>query len=64
MNFRHLLGCDTIAPYQNLMFHLSFRAPLYNQPFNLIWTGGTKMAPLRVFAKYLKNGLANLYETL
>ena len=25
---------------------------------------GDKIAPLRVFAKYLKNGLANLYETL
>ena len=31
--------------------------------FNPIWTGG-KMAPLRVFAKYLQNGLANLHETL
>ena len=31
-----------------------------------IWTGGggAKMAPMWVFAKYLKNGLANLYETL
>ena len=28
---------------------------------NPIWTGG--MAPLRVFAKYLKNGLADLHET-
>ena len=26
--------------------------------------GGAKWPPLRVFAKYLKNGLVNLYETL
>ena len=31
---------------------------------NPIWTGGAKMAPLMVFAEFLKNGLANLYETL
>ena len=32
--------------------------------FNPIWTGGGggKMAPLRVFAKYLKNGSADLHE--
>ena len=30
---------------------------------NPIWTGGGN-DPLRVFAKYLKNGLANLHETL
>ena len=33
---------------------------IYLEIFGL---GGTKW-PLRVFAKYLKNGLANLYETL
>ena len=33
--------------------------------FNPIWTGGGgQNAPLRVFAKYLKKGLANLYKTL
>ena len=32
---------------------------------NHIWTWGAgKMAPLRDFAKYLKNGLADLHETL
>ena len=32
--------------------------------FNHIWTGrGGKNGPLRAFAKYLKNGLANLHET-
>ena len=35
---------------------------------NPIWTfglgGGEQNAPLRVFAKCLKNGLPNLYETL
>ena len=32
---------------------------------NPIWAGGGggKMAPLRVFAKYLKNDLADLHET-
>ena len=30
----------------------------------LFGLGCVKMAPLRVFAKYLKNGLANLHETL
>ena len=29
-----------------------------------IWTGGRAKWPLRDFAKYLKNGLANLHETL
>ena len=40
---------------------------LYHMLLNPIWTGGGgggKMASLRVFAKYLKNSLANLYETL
>ena len=34
--------------------------------FNPIWTGGGggKMAPMRVFAKYLKHGLADLHQTL
>ena len=33
--------------------------------FNLIWIGGWPKChpPLRVFAKYLKNGLADLHET-
>ena len=33
---------------------------------NPIWTGGGgggKMAPLRVFAKYLSNGLTDLHQT-
>ena len=35
------------------------------EELNLIWTGGGggQNGPLRVFAKYLKNVLANLYET-
>ena len=32
--------------------------------YNPIWTRGEQNGPLRVFAKYLKNNLANLYETL
>ena len=33
--------------------------------FNPIWPGGSQNGPPpTVFAKYLKNGLANLYETL
>ena len=33
--------------------------------FNPIWAGGGgQNAPLRVFAKYLKNGLVDLHETL
>ena len=33
---------------------------------NPIWTGGGEGAkwPLKVFAKYLRNGLADLHETL
>ena len=31
---------------------------------NLFGRGGGKMAPLKVFAEYLKNGLADLHETL
>ena len=31
--------------------------------FNPIWIGGQN-APLRVFAKYLKSGVADLHETL
>ena len=39
---------------------------IQNKIINPIWTwgGGEQNAPLRVFAKYLKNGLANLHETL
>ena len=34
-----------------------------NNKVNPIWTGGGAKGPLRVFAKYLKNGLADLHET-
>ena len=36
-----------------------------NLPVALTLFGlGGKMPPLRIFAKYLKNGLANLHDTL
>ena len=49
-----------------IIFKIS-RPPLFAESsINPIWTGGGGRArcPLRVFAKYLKNSLANLYETL
>ena len=49
------------------MTHISaktFSIPLLQQGrLNPIWTGGAKM-PLRVFAQYLENCVADLHETL
>ena len=47
------------TPQGNGKYHMLKRSMILIPP---IWTGGQN-GPLRVFAKYLKNGLADLHET-
>ena len=52
----------------HLELHLELPSahPATFRKLNPIWTGGggSKMDPLKIFAKYLKNDLVDLHETL
>ena len=47
-----------------VVFEFIVQLLLILKTLTLFGLGGGKMPPLRVFDKYLKNGSANLYETL